>query len=191
MNFQGQNGKKATWIPKERNDLQWLQVDLQHEVDLSGISSQGRPSSTREQWVESYTVSYSKIGSYFIDFKQNCDIKVCVHQNIVEPNYSIYQEPRFLKQIVFKMSVIYPRLKSRKKYFLFLQNIFYNSKIVVIIFKIACEYEPFSALNWRGPPSWIDEVHGCSRSRPGCLFVSLVLKLLYFIMVKYKRTVVV
>ena len=48
---------------------------------------------------------------------------------------------RLLKQIVFKMLVIYPRLKIRKKK---------NSQIFLFIFKIACEYEPFSVLNFVG-----------------------------------------
>ena len=78
LNFQGLVGTYATWIAKSRNDQQWLQVDLQHQVDLTGISSQGRPNCTCNQWVESYTVSYSNNGTYFIDFKQNGGIKVWI-----------------------------------------------------------------------------------------------------------------
>ena len=78
LNFQGQDGEKATWIAKSNNDQEWLQVDLQHEVDLTGVSSQGRPDCGCDQWVESYTVSYSNNGRWFIDFKQNGDIKVWI-----------------------------------------------------------------------------------------------------------------
>ena len=133
--FQGQDGRNAAWSALRNNDEQWLQVDLQYQVVLTGISSQGKTNCECKQWVKSYTVSCSNNGTYFNDFKQNGDIKVWIlmfffyvswakKQMIVEPNYSIYRQRRFLKQIVFKMSVIYPRLKSRKKYFLYLQNIF-------------------------------------------------------------------
>ena len=76
LNFQGQVGRKAAWSAGRNNDQQWLQVDLQYQVVLTGISSQGRTNCTCNQWVESYTVSYSNNGTYFIDFKQNGDIKV-------------------------------------------------------------------------------------------------------------------
>ena len=78
LNFQGRVGRKAAWIAKSNNDQEWLQVDLQHEVDLTGVSSQGRHGCTYNQWVESYTVSHSNNGRYFIDFKQNGDIKVWI-----------------------------------------------------------------------------------------------------------------
>ena len=76
LNFQGQVGREASWSTKSNDDQQWLQVDLQYQVDLTGISSQGRGDCTCDEWVESYTVSYSNNGTYFIDFKQNGDIKV-------------------------------------------------------------------------------------------------------------------
>ena len=75
LNFQGQAGRSAAWAAKSNDDQQWLQVDLQHQVHLTGISSQGRPDCCH-QWVKSYTVSYNNNGTYFIDFKQNGDIKV-------------------------------------------------------------------------------------------------------------------
>ena len=81
LNFQGRHGEKATWIAKSNNDQEWLQVDLQHEVDLTGVSSQGRGDCGCDRWVESYTVSYSSNGTYFIDFKQNGDIKVWIYAN--------------------------------------------------------------------------------------------------------------
>ena len=78
LNFQGQVGREASWSTKSNDDQQWLQVDLQHEVYLTGISSQGRGDCKCNQWVKSYTVSYSNNGTYFIDFKQNGDIKVWI-----------------------------------------------------------------------------------------------------------------
>ena len=78
LNFQDQFGRKAAWAAKRNDDQQWLQVDLQHQVHLTGISSQGRINCTCNQWVKSYTVSYSNDGTYFIDFKQNGDIKVWI-----------------------------------------------------------------------------------------------------------------
>ena len=76
LNLQGQVGRKTAWIAKSNDDQQWLQVDLQYQVVLTGISSQGRTNCECNQWVKSYTVSYSINGTYFIDFKQNGDIKV-------------------------------------------------------------------------------------------------------------------
>ena len=78
LNFQGQVGREAAWAAKSNDDQQWLQVDLQHEVHLTGISSQGRGNCTYDEWVKSYTVSYSSNGTYSIDFKQNGDIKVWI-----------------------------------------------------------------------------------------------------------------
>ena len=78
LNFQGQAGRSAAWAAKSNDDQQWLQVDLQYQVVLTGISSQGRTNCTCNQWVESYTVSYRNNGTYFIDFKQNGDIKVWI-----------------------------------------------------------------------------------------------------------------
>ena len=67
-----------------------------------------------------------------------------INNNVVLSFMASLREHRLLKKIFIKMLVIYPRLKIRKK----------NS----IIFKIACEYEPFSALNFAGPSFWIDDV---------------------------------
>ena len=76
LNFQGEVGRSAAWSAGRNNDQQWLQVDLQYQVVLTGISSQGRINCECNQWVKSYTVSYSINRTYFIDFKQNGDIKV-------------------------------------------------------------------------------------------------------------------
>ena len=76
LNFQGQAGRSAAWAAKSNDDQQWLQVDLQYQVVLTGISSQGKTNCECKQWVKSYTVSCSNNGTYFNDFKQNGDIKV-------------------------------------------------------------------------------------------------------------------
>ena len=63
--------------------------------------------------------------------------------------------------------------------------------MVFIILKIACEYEPFSALNWRGPPSWIDEVPRL-QSIKAWLFVCFSgIKTIILLKGLNKRTVVV
>ena len=80
LNFQGQAGRSTAWAAKSNDDQQWLQVDLQYQVFLTGISSQGRINCACNQWVKSYTVSYSINGTYFIDVMQNCDIKVWMTQ---------------------------------------------------------------------------------------------------------------
>ena len=67
-----------------------------------------------------------------------------------------------LKQIVFKMLVIYPRLKIRKKKLQNIFNYFQNRMRIRAIFNF--EFRGGRHLG-------LTTLHGCSRSRPGCLFV--------------------
>ena len=49
---------------------QWLQVDFQAQVLITGFATQGRNASLKE-WVTSYAVSYSHNGNQFFAYKNN------------------------------------------------------------------------------------------------------------------------
>ena len=60
------HGNKC-WIAKYRDVNQWLQIDFKFEATVTEILTQGR--SDKNQWVKSYTVSYSDDGANFKTYK--------------------------------------------------------------------------------------------------------------------------
>ena len=67
LNFQAGGGRTGAWSAKSNDLNQWLQVDLGHVTEVTGIKTQGR--SDNNQWVTSYTVSYSNDGIHFAAYK--------------------------------------------------------------------------------------------------------------------------
>ena len=67
LNFQAGGGRTGAWSAKSNDLNQWLQVDLGHVTEVTGIKTQGR--SDNNQWVTSYTVSYSNDGINFATYK--------------------------------------------------------------------------------------------------------------------------
>ena len=74
LNFQPAGGKTGAWSAKTNDVNQWLQVDFGDTKKVTAILTQGRQE--LDQWVKTYTVSYSQDGSTFIDYKQNGQKKV-------------------------------------------------------------------------------------------------------------------
>jgi hypothetical protein len=66
LNFVKNSG---SWSSK-RNDLkQWLQVDFKYSATITDILTQGR--GRFDQWVRSYTVSYSSDGGAFKPYQKS------------------------------------------------------------------------------------------------------------------------
>lgn len=53
----------ACWSAGGNDKNQWIQVDLCKDKDITAIATQGRKDA--EQWVQTYTVSYSTDGKEF------------------------------------------------------------------------------------------------------------------------------
>lgn len=67
---------RGGWVAKYRNRNQWIQIDLGMVTRVKRIATQGRYDAN--QWVKSYTVSYSSDGSRFYPVKHGRRIKVTV-----------------------------------------------------------------------------------------------------------------
>ena len=65
---------RGGWIAKYRNRKQWLQVDLGVVTRVKRIATQGRYDAN--QWVKSYTLSYSNNGIRFIPFRRGRRVQV-------------------------------------------------------------------------------------------------------------------
>ena len=64
----------GSWSSR-RNDLhQWLEIDFEYRGTITDILTQGRGS--HQQWVKSYTLSYSDDGIKFIPYRKNGKDKV-------------------------------------------------------------------------------------------------------------------
>ena len=61
-------------MARHRNTKQWLQVDLGSRAIVKGIATQGRQDAN--QWVSSYTISFSRYGRRFRSFTSSGRIKV-------------------------------------------------------------------------------------------------------------------
>ncbi|CAH3172634.1 unnamed protein product [Porites evermanni] len=65
---------RGGWVAKYRNRNQWIQIDLGVVTRVKRIATQGRYDAN--QWVKSYTVSYSSDGSRFYPVKHGRRIKI-------------------------------------------------------------------------------------------------------------------
>lgn len=71
---------RGGWIAKYRNTHQFLQIDLGISSRVKRIATQGRYDAN--QWVKSYTVSYSNNGVRFFPVKHGRRVKVNVAENL-------------------------------------------------------------------------------------------------------------
>lgn len=74
----GTKRRGGAWASKQKNSKQWLKVEFDHEMKITGFSTQGRYGSN--QWVKSLTLEYSQDGNVFIPYKQNGAIKVLIYK---------------------------------------------------------------------------------------------------------------
>ena len=66
--------KSGSWSSKINDVHQWLQVDFKYRKTITDILTQGRGS--HQQWVKSYTLSYSDDGTNFKPYQKNGKYKV-------------------------------------------------------------------------------------------------------------------
>jgi len=69
---------RGGWIAKYRNAHQFLQIDLGIATRVKRIATQGRYDAN--QWVKSYTVSYSNNGVRFFPVKHGRRVKVTLQK---------------------------------------------------------------------------------------------------------------
>ena len=62
------------WIPRPNTLQEWLQVDFKRRATITAILTQGRH--RYNQWVKTYTLSYSKDGIDFIGYTKNGKLHV-------------------------------------------------------------------------------------------------------------------
>ena len=74
LNFKAAGGKTGAWSAKSNDANQWFQVDFRKETIVSEIYIQGRQDAN--QWVTSYTLSYSHDGKIFRPYAPNGKLKV-------------------------------------------------------------------------------------------------------------------
>ncbi|CAB4003226.1 Hypothetical predicted protein, partial [Paramuricea clavata] len=74
LNFIAHNGRTGAWSAKVNDVKQWLQVDLEQLIVITGISTQGRADCCN-QFVKTYIVSYSNDGAQFQPYKDQNQIK--------------------------------------------------------------------------------------------------------------------
>ena len=71
LNFKAGGGKTGAWSALRNDVHQWLQVDLGAKTEVTGIQIQGRQDV--DQWVTSFTISYSSDGTTYT-FYQNSKV---------------------------------------------------------------------------------------------------------------------
>ena len=74
LQAQNRGRTKGAWVAKYRNRNQWLQVDLGVTTRVKRIATQGRYDAN--QWVKSYTMSYSNNGVRFVPYRRGRRIQV-------------------------------------------------------------------------------------------------------------------
>lgn len=75
LNFQRVGRKRGGWSAKSNDVNQWLRVDLGSPMKVTGIETQGRQDCC-DQWVTSFTISYSQDDIHYESYKQNGQVKV-------------------------------------------------------------------------------------------------------------------
>ena len=63
------SGKYGSWAAGTNNVNQWFQVDFGSWTKVSAVATQGRQDS--DQWVKSYSLSYSYDGVFFTTVNDN------------------------------------------------------------------------------------------------------------------------
>ena len=67
---------RGGWSARKNNRRQWLQFKVRRRARITGLATQGRQD--LNQWVRSYSISYSLTGRSFRPYKENGRVKVIV-----------------------------------------------------------------------------------------------------------------
>ena len=71
---QGRLNSASSWSVRRNDQNQWIQVDLGREKVVTVIATQGR--ANYNQWVKTYSVSYSSNGNTFESYTIDGAVKV-------------------------------------------------------------------------------------------------------------------
>lgn len=74
LNLVAVSSKAGAWCPNNKNDQQWLKIDLGVLTTVTKVATQGRQDSS--QWVTSYLISYSINNSYWANCTEDGEKKV-------------------------------------------------------------------------------------------------------------------
>ena len=88
LHFQAGGGRTGAWSAKHNNKNQWLQVYFGKWVKITRISTQGR--SDANQWVKSYTLSYSYDGVWWYRYNKVTCYKMNILLNNFNKNLPVY-----------------------------------------------------------------------------------------------------
>ena len=66
LNHVAGSGEVGSWCVKKNDVNQWLQIDLGTPTTVTKVTTQGRQDSS--QWVTSYSLSYSLVSSYWVQY---------------------------------------------------------------------------------------------------------------------------
>ena len=72
--WHGRLNHRWSWSARTNNHRQWFQVNFVDPMKVKGVATQGRQDAN--QWVKSYTVSYSSDGMTFYPYKEKGRTKV-------------------------------------------------------------------------------------------------------------------
>ena len=78
--WHGRLNHRWSWSVRTRNNRQWFKVNFGYITRFKGIATQGRQDAN--QWVKTYTVTYSRDGVSYIPYRENKRIKVSVVLNL-------------------------------------------------------------------------------------------------------------
>ena len=67
---------RGAWSARKNNKRQWIQVKLGQKTRITGVVTQGRQDAN--QWVTSYSISYSLNGRTFRPYSENGRVKVTI-----------------------------------------------------------------------------------------------------------------
>ena len=69
LNFKARKGRTGAWSALHNDRGQWFKVDLGRAMEIRRVATQGRMDAN--QWVTSYTLSYSQDNGHFYSYKNN------------------------------------------------------------------------------------------------------------------------
>ena len=129
----------SAWYARTQDQNQWLQVKFAQRVEIRRVATQGRPNSN--QWVKSYTLTYSSDGLLFYQYRTNTNQTVSSFVGVFhylflmsgEEQMANVPSPYFLSQFFpslnFKCSIkLFPQKgpssSSYSQHFLFFSFLF-------------------------------------------------------------------
>lgn len=80
--WHGRINHRWSWSARKNARTQWLQVNFGEMTRIKGVATQGRQDAN--QWVTSYTLSFSRDGEKFYSYKEHGRVKVNVISYINE-----------------------------------------------------------------------------------------------------------